>query len=124
MTVLFEPADLASHLGGSVTAERGAMVERVVWGWLRPIVSPGGEKPYPVDPELFSWAIELGGIAHENPAGLSAKAIGPASESFSSERRKEILDEVRTAYATAGAAAPGAPLGCFPPARPYPDAAW
>jgi hypothetical protein len=97
------------------------MVERVVWGWLKPLLELT-ERPDPVSEQLFSWALELGIIFRANPEGLSAKEIGPFREQYSSERRDEIL---RVA-AGGGTTAPGAalkPSGSFPSARAYPDPA-
>lgn len=121
-TALFTDADLNAlpDISG-VTAGEATAVEAVVWGWLRPILNVT-ERPDPVSPELFSWALELGAIFRTNPAGLTEKQLGPFQEQYSSERRDEIL---RTA-AGGGTTAPGAPLapiGSFPSARAYPDPA-
>jgi hypothetical protein len=120
-TALFTAANLnALPSVSGVTADEATAVEAVVWGWLKPILNLI-DRPDPVSPELFSWALELGAIYRTNPAGLSRKDLGPFSEQYSSERRDEIL---RTA-AGGGTAAPGAakPLGSFPAARAYPDPA-
>lgn len=119
---LFTAAELGNLLGtaGPVDAGRHAVIEQVVWGWLVPVLGVS-VRPDPVPAELFSWAVELGAIAHENPAGYSARQLGPEQKSFSSERRDEIL---------AAVAAPGTvtspslrPRGKFPSSCPYPDPA-
>jgi hypothetical protein len=121
---LFTSDDLGSWLGSSVDPGRGEVVERVVWGWLRPILLEGAERPADVSPELFSWALELGAIAYENPAGLSSKQFGDVAEAYGGERRDEILEAVAGSSIGIGAL-PGSsvhPRGSFPSARPYPDA--
>lgn len=119
---LFNHADLGNWLHKPVTEDGATVAERVVWGWLRPILGvtsrPTGDAR---SAELLSWALELGGIAHENPAGLKAKQIGPFNEQYSWERRTAILDEVATGGQPAAAAL--APRGRFPRPRRYPDPA-
>lgn len=118
---LFDENDLTEWLGKQVTGQRAASVERVVWGWLKPILGLA-ERPDPVPDEMFSWAVELGGIAHENPKGLSSRDLGPYSEQFSTERRKEILDDVRNSLPSGGASLK--PTGSFPEPLDYPDGTW
>lgn len=118
---LFDNNDLTEWLGKPVTEQRAAAVERVVWGWLKPILGLA-DRPDPVSDEVFSWAIELGGIAHENPKGLSRRELGPYTEQFSTERRKEILDEVRESPSAGGASTK--PTGSFPEPLEYPDGTW
>lgn len=117
---LFTAVDLTDWLGETVAEDRAASVESVVWGWLK---TPLGldTRPSDVSEQVFSWAIELGGIAHENPAGLDSKTIGPFAEQYSSERREEILAIVGTGSPLG---TPPRPRGSFPPARSYPDPAW
>lgn len=117
MGYLFAAADLSALLQQDVDPTTAAKLEQVVWGWLR---GPLGltERPTPVPEEIFSWAIELGAIAHENPAGLASYSLGEERWAYSSERRLEIL-----ALAGAGASetGTGVPRGNFPPYVPYPD---
>lgn len=115
---LFVAADLSDWLGRAVTEPRAEIVESVVWGWLKPALGVS-DRPNPVPDEVFSWAIELAAIAHENPSGLSSKQLGPASQSFSLERRNEILEGARAGWTGGDAAL--SPRGSFPPAIPYPD---
>lgn len=118
-TQLFTAADLNALPGISgVTDEQATMVERIVWGWLRPVLGVQ-DRPDSISPELFSWAIELGAIAQENPAGLSSYQLGQERYGYSSERRAEIL----AGAAGGGQASTGAPapLGSFPPPRPDTD---
>lgn len=119
-TALFTVDDLNDLPGISgVDDAEATVVERIVWGWLQPVLGLT-ERPDPVPDNLFSWAVELGAIYRTNPVGLSAKELGPFKEDYSSERRDEIL---RIA-AGGGATAPGsalAPKSSFPPARRFPD---
>lgn len=118
---LFDADDLTNWLGRStpITDTKAIVVEQVVWGWLTTVLGVA-TRPEPVTASVFSWALELGGIAHENPAGLSVEQLGPAQRQFSAERRGEILAEA----AAGGSTSVGSPRGSFPPARCYPDPAW
>lgn len=123
-TVLFDAASLGHFLGkpGQVAEERAEVVERVVWGWLAPVLGLT-ERPSTgtsAHVQVFSWAIELGAIAHENPAGRSAKELGTSRSAFSEERRRDILTQAAGFGSTV---APGSPQGDFPPAPVYPDPA-
>lgn len=120
---LFDSSQLTDYLQYPVSAEHATIAEQVVTGWL---VDAIGSTPFPdpLPPQMFSWAIELGAIAHENPGGLYSETVGDKTTSWDRQRRAEILGYVK-AWAT-GAAAPGAvpsPTGSFPKARPYPDPA-
>lgn len=119
MTPLFTADDLTSWLGRDVTEGKAATIEQVVWGWLKPALK-AETRPSAVPDEVFSWAIELAAIAHENPAGLSSQQLGDEQQAFSIERRNEILREASSG-ASGGALSP---RSNFPPARPYPDPAW
>lgn len=121
-TALFTAADLNAlpNITGVTEAEATA-VEAVVWGWLSPILNVT-ERPDPVSPQLFSWALELGAIYRANPEGLSSYSLESERSVYSSERRDEILQTA----AGGGTTAPGAalkPIGSFPAARAYPDPA-
>lgn len=111
---LFYAWDLTSWLHKPVSDEDADMVERVVWGWLSPALGLA-ERPNPTGDRIFSWAIELGGIAYENPAGLSSKQMGPFADQYSSERRAEILAE-----ATNGGQRVPRPRGTFPRPSVFP----
>ncbi len=116
---LFTAAELSGHLQKTVTAEAAASCERVVWGWLKPALGLT-ERPNPVPDEVFSWAIELGGIAHENPAGLASYQLGAERIAYSAERRAEILADAADGGRPGTG---GAPRGSFPPACAWPDQA-
>lgn len=120
--MLFTPTDLTDHLGSPspISTERAQSAERLVWGWLKPILGLT-DRPFPVPDEVFSWAIELGGIAHENPTGLTSKQLGPGQQHFSLERRTEILREALLGGLPTSSPAP---VGCFPAPLAYPDPAF
>lgn len=118
-TPLFTSVELAAWLDQPVTPQRGAIVERVVWGWLQPVLNLE-ERPETASEKLFAWAIELGGIAKVNPDGLSRYSLDSESSEYSSERRDEILRAAASGGAVPAGSVP-APTGCFPKARAYPD---
>lgn len=125
MTALFTAAQLTELLGKPVTPARAEVVERVAWGWLKPILG-WDERPAEneVPDELFGWALRLGAIVAENPAALEAKTVGPFTEQYAKDI-KAILDEVRAStLPTGAAAAANRPRGNFPEAPCYPDPAW
>lgn len=120
-TALFTADDLNAVPGVTgVTEAEAAIVERVVWGWLKPVLGVT-ERPDPVSPELASWALELGVIYRSNPEGLDSKKIGPFEEQYG-----ERIDQILRAAATGGVTPAGTalrPVGSFPSARAYPDPA-
>lgn len=120
-TPLFTPSDLSSWLQKPVEDGTATVVEGVVWGWLRPLLDVD-ERPASPSPELSAAALELGGIAHENPAGLTIKEMGPFKEQYSAERRDEILAGVQSGFSVL-TGTPPASQGSFPTARAYPDPA-
>lgn len=115
---LFTAKDLADWLHRSVTPEGSAVAEKVVWGWLQPLLKPATEvRPDPVPDKLFSWALELGGIAYVNPEGLSQYQLEDETTIYGSERRDEILALAASGGTVTDGAAPS-PIGSFPPAPP------
>lgn len=120
MVVLFSQTELSDHLQYQVTAAAAVSAERVVWGWLKQATGLS-ERPDPVPEEMFSWAVELGAIAHENPGGLSTSTTGDEQSQWDRARRAEILD----AAASGGTGTPArdAPRGRFPAAQSWPDPA-
>lgn len=115
-TVLFTADDLADWLHQPVTPEGAAVTERVVWGWLSPILGLT-DRPDPPTASQAAWAVELGGIAYVNPEGLASYALESEKSDYSSERRDEIL------RLAAGGGVAVKPRGSFPPAYCYPDPA-
>ncbi len=102
------------------------LAETVVAGWLT-----DATKHTPTElataatttaPQVFSWAIELGGIAYENPTSMQDDQAG-ATRTTWRDRRSQILAAAKTwGEETASATSTtGLPRGCFPPARPWPD---
>lgn len=77
--------------------------------------------PDPVPAQVFSWALELAAISHENPAGAAVDGTDRINLQWNETRRTAILaratawgDEIRN-----GDVVP-APTGCFPPASRLP----
>lgn len=120
-TALFTLTDLGAWLRQDVTDQSATVVEKVVWGWLGPVLKLA-ERPDEVSEALFSWAVELGGIAFSNPEGLSSYQLEDEQSQYSSERRDEILR-----LAAGGGVVPAggvpSPRGSFPRGRHYPDPA-
>lgn len=122
-SALFTAEELTHAVQEFVDDDDATMAERIVWGWLSPILGLDA-RPDPVTDQLFSWAIELGAIQHENPAGLALYQLGEERRQYSSARRNEILDEVRASVAgQTGTGGSALPRGRFPAACPYPDQA-
>lgn len=120
-TQLFTATDLGNMLQCSVTDEAAAAAERLAWGWLKPVLGITTEdRPDPVTAELFAWAIELGAIAYENPAGLSAYQLGDERSQFSAERRNEILATAAAGGKVTSSGVPS-PRGSFPAPECWPD---
>jgi len=120
---LFTAEQLGNFLQYQVEDAPAAMAEKVVSGWLSDAAG-SVTFPDPLPPQLFSWAIELGAIAHENPGGLASETTGAKNTTWDRARRAEILGYVarwagNDSYVS-GAGVPS-PVGSFPPARPYPD---
>lgn len=119
---LFSADELKALLGApTIDPDRAELAERMAWGWLKPVLGLS-DRPDPVPDDVFSWAIELGAIAHENPSGLESKQLGPGSQQFSAERRREIIEQAGSGGAPIGA--PPVPRGSFPDALSYPDPTW
>lgn len=120
MTPLFDAQDLEDFLGGRrVATDTATSAERVVWGWLKPVLGLTS-RPEEISDEVFSAAVELGAIAVTNPAGLSYEYDDDDDRrGFQAGRRKEILDQFREVTT----AAKRGPRGSFPPASAWPDPA-
>lgn len=120
---LFNGRDLTDHLGLSreIKPAVAALREKVVWGWLKGPLKLTA-RPVPVPEQIFAWALELGGILHQNPAAFSGRQLGDDNTSFSLARRAEILQEA-AGYPDGDSDGIPSPRGRFPAARPYPDPA-
>lgn len=115
---LFAAEDLTGLLGRPITIEQADTAERIVWGWLAPIL--GTNRPDPIPDSVYSWAVELGAIAIENPSGLESYQLGAERLQFSAERRGEILSEAAAGGVPGGGTTP---RGSFPTACGWPDPA-
>src|SRR6476660_1663335 len=116
---LFVAQDLTDWLQRPVADSQAVMAERVVWGWLRPLLALD-VRPTTLTDEQAAWAIELGGIAVANPEGLVRYILENEESIYDGTRRDEIL----RAAAGGGTTAPGSapkPRGSFPRPDCYPD---
>lgn len=126
--ILFTEQQLGNWLmyPSGANAARTLLVEQVVTGWLLDTTELDA-LPDPLPPQLFAWALELGGIAYENPTTMTTDQTVDQTSSWATTRRGEILDAAR-AWArrqpdnpTSGSAAGALPSGEFPPPQCYPD---
>jgi hypothetical protein len=116
--MLFTPGQLGEYLRDDVDTAAAVLAERVASGWLRG-VTKATAWPEPVPEDLFAWAIELGAIAYENPAGVSAITVGGETTQFAYARRAEILRAAAgSSYAVTTATAA---VGAFPDLVAWPD---
>lgn len=116
---LFTAQELGDFLREDVPDATAEIAERVVWGWLSPILGVT-DRPDPVDARLFAQSLELGAIAASNPAALEGYELGQERQTFGAAqeaRRQRILGEV----ASADGVSAGGPQGDFPPAQCWPD---
>ncbi|WP_435199567.1 hypothetical protein [Janibacter sp. GS2] len=124
---IFTPAQLRTWLrydeADVFDEDTAVLVEHVVAGWLLaevgtlPDLAP--EEGHP----LFGWAIELGGIAYENPTSMSDDQAGETRSAWA-DRRVQILAAARRWSEANGATGSSTPVprGSFPKARSWPDA--
>lgn len=128
---LFTPEQLKTWLrydaDDDFDADSATLAEKVAAGWLSNATGmtvSALEATREETPQVFSWALELGGIAYENPTSMQDDQAGAARTTWR-DRRAQILEEAR-AWAVATAPAPtrmALPRGSFPPAQPWPDPA-
>lgn len=101
MVDLFDLTDLPSWLQvPSVDTETATRVRRYASGWLKNATQLASWPPDPVPDDIWSWAIELAGIAFRNPTGYSSESIDDYAHGDDGARRKEILAAARLAYSS------------------------
>lgn len=123
---LFAARDLSDYLRYDVPQAQAAIAQRVVAGWLKSNGVPidSYELVGDVPAEVFSWAVELGAIVHENPGALSSHTTGAETSSWILTRRADIRAEIEAWLARSGGqVALGAPQGSFPAPSTWPDPA-
>jgi hypothetical protein len=117
---LFSAQDLTSWLRQPVSDDAADVVERVVWGWLKPLLTSQGITERPATRATSSrrgrssWGDRL-----RQPRGARLLLLESESSKYSSERRDQLLRDV----AGGGTTAPGAalsPVGTFPGGTPLP----
>lgn len=115
MADLFDLADLKSWLKvPQIDTEEFARVLRAVNGWLQDATDLT-VWPDPVPDYLWAWAIELAGIAYDNPTANASESTGGVSTTKDRARRAQILEAAQQKYNPAGK-----PQGSFP----QPDWSW
>lgn len=108
-------------MGETVTVASHASAEQQVWGWLAPILKLD-VRPPSLTPQMAAIALELGYLAHSNPAGaLESYSLGQERFDFAVGRRTDLLDEAREAIGGPSATSSEGPQGSFPSAPSWPD---
>lgn len=121
---LFTPPQLSAWLQYPVETAAAEIVERVVAGWLLEATGLASLPSPP--PELFSWALELGGIAYENPTSMSTDQAADVTQSWGDRRSQILRSAAKWAQRVLPEQAPSStvgPRGSFPAARSWPDPA-
>lgn len=122
---LFSPVQLQNLLHYEVHEDWAAAAEQVAAGWLSGATSIT-TWPEPLPSALAGWALELGGIAYENPTSMRSDGSGD-TESAWYDRRSQILAQAERwadQHPEYRAAAAGGPLGTFPPPPRFPGTNW
>ncbi len=116
MGLLFTNEDLASWLQiPEVDNSSADRARRYASGWLSDATGII-EWPDPVPDRLWTWGIELGGIAYNNPEGAASENIDDYRVQYDATRREQILDAARVAHASSSSG----PQWSFP----KPDWSW
>ena len=125
---IFSPAQLRTWLrydeADVFDDATATLVEQVVAGWL---LAEIGSMPDPAPAAghpLFGWALELGGIAYENPTAMSDDQSGETRSAWADRRLQILAAARRWAESNGMTDDTNSPLpqGSFPKARPWPDA--
>ncbi len=125
---LFTSTELSDWLQYTTVPESVLMVERVVAGWLLEATGVDWTLTHTGDlpTTVAGWAIELGGIAYENPTSMTADQTGDIQSGWR-DRRSQIMDAARAwaqaNLSTAPTSAPAVPRGRFPAVVALPDSA-
>lgn len=129
---LFQPTQLKTWLryesDDDFDTGAATLAETVVAGWLTDateLTVTDLEAAATGDaPQVFSWALELGGIAYENPTSMQDDQSGAARTTWR-DRRSQILASAKdwAENAASSTSTGGLPRGCFPKAKAWPDQA-
>lgn len=125
---IFTPAQLRTWLRydeDEVFDETTAtLVEKVVAGWLTAEIGALPETEAAEGHPLFGWALELGGIAYENPTAMTSDASGDTTSAWADRRLQILAAARRWAEANGMTETTRSPLpqGSFPKASPWPEA--
>ena len=128
---LFHPDQLKKWLHyaqeSDFDASEAQLAEQVVAGWLCDAIDVDSLEELGAavtgSPRFQAWAIELGGIAYENPTSMSQDGAAEVSSQWQLDRRRQILEGVRSWARNRAGAVSGvlAPRGRFPAPAPWPD---
>lgn len=102
--------ELAVWLQRPVRTDVERTAIRVAEGWLVGTTSLAAW-PDPAPEDLRAWALELAGIAADNPRGLATRTVEDDTAGWVVTRRAEILAAAARRYGGGPA-----PTHCFPPA--------
>lgn len=128
---LFSPDELKQWLHyadeSDFRTDDAVLAEQVVAGWLSDAIDLDdldvlGDTVLG-SPRFKAWAIELGGIAYENPTSMSQDGAAEISSQWQLDRRRQILDNVRAWAASRPGSTSTVPMprGRFPTPAPWPD---
>lgn len=127
---LFDAGDLRAWLrydADDVFDESSVtIIEQVVSGWLEGALGadPASFTGTGEQRVLKAWALELGGMAWENPTYMAGDQSGETQSSWFATTRQSILDraaEWASGRGDSGSVRVPSPLGRFPAAQPWPD---
>lgn len=128
---LFTPDELKQWLHyadeSDFAADDAALAEQVVAGWLSDAIDVDDLDTLGAEllgsKRFKAWAIELGGIAYENPTSMSQDGAAEISSQWQLDRRRQILDNVRAWAASRPGSTSTVPMprGRFPKPAPWPD---
>ena len=123
---IFTADELSNWLGYPVQSDTAATVEKVVSGWLLDALDRDSLPIADMGSRLWSWAIELAGIAYENPTSMSSDSTADQATSWSPARKDAILAAVarwgrRLTNPDGIDGASPMPRGSFPPAQHWPE---
>lgn len=110
--------ELGDHLQTSVVPASANIAIRRAVSWLRTSSGLANLTETALPDDLWADALELAGLAYDNPTTLASETVGTTARSWPAiQRRAEILADVKQRYQQAASG----PRGSFPEAAPWPD---
>ena len=121
MTEQLTAAQLGDHLQAVLVPASADIAIRRAVSWLADASGRTDLSATALPADLWGDALELAGIAYDNPTSRASEQVGSSATSWPiASRRDQILDAVRARY---GRSRTPEPTGSFPPAPAYPDPA-